>query len=330
MKFKSYKDLGQDIQNNIHKLQGEGYDLVVGIPRSGMIPAYMIGLLLNVNCTDLNSFLNNASIKSGITRKGARTLNTAWDAEKILLVDDSVMTGRSIRAALEQIKDRTSRQVTRLAIYVERDSIKFIDIFFEIAPGPRVFQWNIFHHPVLGSSYVELEGVLCLEPDRGVIQEEERYRDYLMNAKPLVLPTYKLHTIVTHRSEEYRELTLRWLEKHNIEHDHLIMSDASSTRKAEDFEEYAAQLANHYGSSIARLFFAKKELMARRVAEHSGKPVFCLESSEMCHPGMGSVAKNGKQHLVRVAMRKLRRKFLLMTPDSTKQVMQRFYRKCFR
>lgn len=330
MKFKSYKDLGKDIQDNIHKLQDEGYDLVVGIPRSGMIPAYMISLLLNIKCTDLNSFLNNARIMSGSTRKGARALNTAWDAKKILLVDDSVMTGRSMRASLEEIQEKTSRQVTRLAVYIERDSIKFVDLYFEVVPGPRVFQWNIFHHPVLSSSCVELEGVLCLEPDRKDIREEEQYRDLLENAKPLILPTYKLHTIVTHRSEKYREITLRWLKEHNIEHDHLVMSDTSSPSKEEGPEEYAVRQADYYRSSVARLFIAKDEPVARRVAEASGKPVLCLETSEICRPGMGSVAKNGKQHLARVTLLKLRRKFLLMTPDSTKQIMQRFYRKCFR
>ncbi len=173
MKFKSYNDLSQDIQDNIHKLQGEGYDLVVGIPRSGMIPAYMISLLLNVSCTDLNSFLNNARILTGSTRKGAKSLNTAWDAKKILLVDDSVMTGRSMQSALEEIQDRTSHEVNRAAIYIERDSIKFVDVYFKILPGPRVFQWNIFHHPLLNSSCVELDGVLCLEPDKECVLEEE-------------------------------------------------------------------------------------------------------------------------------------------------------------
>lgn len=330
MKFKSYKDLGMDIQSNIHKLQGEGYDLVVGIPRSGMIPAYMISLLLNINCTDLNSFLNNARIISGSTRKGAGALNTAWDAKKILLVDDSVMTGRSMRAALEEIQDRTPRQVTRLAVYIERDSIKFVDVYLEIVPGPRVFQWNIFHHPILNDSCVELDGVLCLEPGREDVRDESRYRDFLMKAKPLVLPTYKLHTVVTHRGEKYRELTLRWLAEHNIEHGHLMMSDASSMSKKEGNEDYALRQADHYRDSMTRLFISNDESIARKVAEGSGKPVLCLETSEICRPGMGAVAKNGKQHLSRVAIRKLRRKFLLMAPDSTKQVMQRFYRKCFR
>ncbi len=330
MRFKSYKDLGKDIQDNIHKLQGEGYDLVVGIPRSGMIPAYMVSLLLNISCTDLNSFLNNAKIISGSTRKGARLIKTAWDAKKVLLVDDSVMTGRSIRAALEEIQDRTSHQVTRLAIYVERDSIKFVDVYFEIVPGPRVFQWNIFHHPILNSSCVELEGVLCHAPSREDAREDDLYKIYLKNSKPLVLPTYKLHTVVTQRCEKYRELTLRWLDENGIEYEHLLMNDTSVMGEDKSVKEYAVLQADYYRSSVTRLFITRDEAGARRVAEHSGKPVLCLETSEICRPGVGSIAKNGKQHMARVALRKLRRKFLLMTPDSTKKVMQRFYRKCFR
>ncbi|MBS9402628.1 hypothetical protein KG088_03215 [Halomonas sp. TRM85114] len=135
---------------------------------------------------------------------------------------------------------------------------------------------------------------------------------------------------MTHRSEKYREPTLRWLADNNIGHGYPMMSVASSMRKKDCAGEYAIRQADHYRCSVTRLLITKDEPVAKRVAERSGKPVLCLETSEVCRPGMESVAKHGKQHLARVAMLKLRRKLLLMTPDSTKQIMQRFYRKCFR
>jgi hypoxanthine phosphoribosyltransferase len=59
MNYRSYQDLSDDIKSNIYKLEKYNIDLVVGIPRSGMIPAYMISLILNVNCTDFHSFIEN-------------------------------------------------------------------------------------------------------------------------------------------------------------------------------------------------------------------------------------------------------------------------------
>ena len=41
----SYFDLSQDIRNTLHKIPSD-IDLVVGIPKSGIIPAMMIGLSL--------------------------------------------------------------------------------------------------------------------------------------------------------------------------------------------------------------------------------------------------------------------------------------------
>lgn len=46
-------------KNNHHKLHTQKNDLVVGIPRSGIIPAYMIALNLNIDCIDPPSFIKN-------------------------------------------------------------------------------------------------------------------------------------------------------------------------------------------------------------------------------------------------------------------------------
>ena len=38
MNYRSYQNLSDDIKSNINKLEKFNIDLVVGIPRSGMIP----------------------------------------------------------------------------------------------------------------------------------------------------------------------------------------------------------------------------------------------------------------------------------------------------
>ena len=61
LSYKTYQNLSLDIKNNIHKIPSN-VDLIVGIPRSGMIPAYMIGLMLSKQVCSLNEFLSEVFI----------------------------------------------------------------------------------------------------------------------------------------------------------------------------------------------------------------------------------------------------------------------------
>ena len=57
LNYKTYQNLILDIKNNINKIPFD-IDLIVGIPRSGMIPAYMLGLMLSKQVCSLYEFLN--------------------------------------------------------------------------------------------------------------------------------------------------------------------------------------------------------------------------------------------------------------------------------
>ena len=60
LNYKTYQNLSIDIKDNIYKLP-MNIDLIVGIPRSGMIPAYMIGMILSKQVITLNEFFINPS-----------------------------------------------------------------------------------------------------------------------------------------------------------------------------------------------------------------------------------------------------------------------------
>ena len=92
MNFKSFNNLAEDIKKNLYKIHLEDYDLVVGIPRSGMIPAYMIGLYLNLLVTDLEGFIKNQSLKKPSVRNLKKLINRPHDARKVLLIDDSIIS----------------------------------------------------------------------------------------------------------------------------------------------------------------------------------------------------------------------------------------------
>ena len=54
LQYRNYEDLNRLIHHaDLHSYRD--IDLVVGVPRSGMIPAYMIGLILNLPVIDIES-----------------------------------------------------------------------------------------------------------------------------------------------------------------------------------------------------------------------------------------------------------------------------------
>ncbi len=49
MNYKSYGDLSEDIAASLFKVHGKDYDLVVGIPRSGIIlPAWLRWVCISI------------------------------------------------------------------------------------------------------------------------------------------------------------------------------------------------------------------------------------------------------------------------------------------
>ena len=91
--YRSYIDLISLVSARIEKVP-KNVDLVVGIPRSGMIPAYFIAGILDCGVTDLYSFLRNDKIKGGHRYQNEE--KNAFDYINILILDDSINSGNSI------------------------------------------------------------------------------------------------------------------------------------------------------------------------------------------------------------------------------------------
>ena len=92
MNFRSVSDLRDVITNNLNLIPDD-VELVVGIPRSGMLPAMLIALALNIQVTDLQGLKEGRVFQSGRTRRRG-ALNTPFDDIKhVLIVDDSVNSG---------------------------------------------------------------------------------------------------------------------------------------------------------------------------------------------------------------------------------------------
>ena len=115
LNYKTYEDLSLDIKRNLYKLP-INIDLVVGVPRSGMIPAYMLGLMLSKQVCSLREFISG-DYKTLATHR--IRLNT--NIKNILIVDDSINSGKAsldVKHAIEESKLNQKFNITYMAVYL--------------------------------------------------------------------------------------------------------------------------------------------------------------------------------------------------------------------
>ncbi len=321
MNFVNYNQLSGDIRNNIFKIQSLNVDLVVGLPRSGMIPAYMIGLYLNIPCTDIRSFILNEKLKSGYTRRHKyNDLTFPQEAKKVLVVDDSINTGQSLIKDLKEIKKAYSGNIVSCAIYSSSSIRSDVDLVLKHISLPRVFEWNIFHHSITEKACFDIDGVLCLDPTPEQNDDGENYEKFLIEAKPLFLPTRKVYAVVTSRLEKYRDLTEQWLDNHNIKYEHLIMLDLPTKEDRQKLGAHAKHKASFYKKSNAKLFLESDYKQSVEILKITNKPVFCVDRNMMLTPGKTYFLKEKVKS-------KLLSKIFQRLPDSMKNTIRLVLRK---
>ncbi|TVU89182.1 phosphoribosyltransferase family protein [Vreelandella titanicae] len=272
IQFKSYGDLGRDITKNFEKFSGD-WDLVVGVPRSGMVPAYMIALALNVNCTDISSWVNNYPLKRGLTRGVRKELSSPWEAKKVLIVDDSIMSGKSIRSEIDALPEWLASRATTLAVYSGKPIRSDIDIILEFLPHPRAFEWNIFHHNVMNRSCICLEGMI-IEGEAGSDKRTARFR---------YIPSRYINTIVSCQHESSRHEVEILLVNNGISYRNLVM--ANNDKDVMAMDSLVRFKVKTFIDSTADLFVEANSDQAKLICREARKPVFCSSDNCIYNPG---------------------------------------------
>ena len=156
MNFRSINDLCNLIRNKISLVPSD-VDLIIGIPRSGLLAANYIALLLNKPLTDIEGFVDGRILSSGRTKDISHNVDKISDAKKILIVDDSIASGASLKKCRDIIREKNIKsKIIYCAIYALPSSKKYVDIYFEIVNSPRIFEWNLFSHTLfLPKMYVK-------------------------------------------------------------------------------------------------------------------------------------------------------------------------------
>lgn len=296
MNFRSVAQLSDQLLHWSHRLPPD-IEVVVGIPRSGLFVGSLLALYLNVPLTDVDGLLSGRCFAAGTVRRkrfaggaDATALGNFLDTPRtVLVVDDSLLSGRSMREVRERIEAASlNHKVIYGAAYVLGRNRDVVDHYCEVLNGPRVFEWNVLHGDLLGQFCVALDGVLCghPEPDHGA---GERYRAFMCEARPYLVPAAEIGWIVSERPEQYRPETEAWLRSHGIRYRNLVLDDQSVGPYRPGAA--AAFKADVYRSTDASLFIESSSRQALEIARLTRRHVLCTDSMQLIHPGTVPVAR---------------------------------------
>ena len=278
--YKTYYDLSIDIKNNLYKLP-ENIDLIVGIPRSGMFPASIISMYLSKPLCTLESFIDGNYHSLTTSR-----IKFSNEIKNVLIVDDSISFGQAISKAKKLINENkltNKYNIKYLAIYYKTEDYRnFIDVAFEKIPSPRLFQWNYLNHVFLQDAAFDIDGVLCYDPTNEENDDGDRYRQFILNARPLFIPQYKIAYIITSRLEKYKEETKEWLKKNNVQYDHLIMLSGYTAEQRKRLNLHAKFKAEQYKKlTDIQLFIESNRNQAQEISRLTNKLCFCATTDEL-------------------------------------------------
>ncbi|MCD8184698.1 MAG: phosphoribosyl transferase [Bacteroides sp.] len=280
MNYRNINDLNELILKRLYILPRD-FDLIVGIPRSGMFPANLLALYLNRPVTDLDSFRNGHVYKAG--ERGQ--FFDIRQFKKILVVDDSIASGSAMNKCKEQLRELEGDfDIKYCAIYTIPAKTDLVDYYFEAVPLPRYFQWNILNHSILQKACFDIDGVLCVDPMPEENDDGERYRHFLLNAPPLFVPGSPIGTLVTSRLEKYRPETEAWLQKNGVKYNKFVMLDLPNKEARQRANCHASFKAREYQSSLDYMLFVESNLsQALEINRLTRKPVLCTENFQMIY-----------------------------------------------
>jgi orotate phosphoribosyltransferase len=284
MNYRSFAQLADRVLSWSRSLP-QDIDLVVGIPRSGFLPANLLSLYRNLPLTDVEGLLEGRQIAAGrrfLETNGGRQGEAP---RRVLVLDDSVWGGKT----MERVRARIGaaglpHRIEYGAVYMRPGSEGAVDHYAELVDVPRLFEWNILHARKLDRFCLDIDGVLCRDPDAAVNDDGPRYREFLCGAEPIYLPSRPVGWLVTSRLEKYRAETEEWLARHGVEYGELIMLDLPDPSMRRRTKLHGAFKAEVYQRTGAELFYESSLSQAILIANTALKPVLCVDTMQMIYP----------------------------------------------
>lgn len=277
LNFRSINDLNRQLVMNLHRMDRRKFDVVVGIPRSGMIPASILATQLQLPLADVESYARGVIYERSGRPVAAR--------QRVLLVDDTVNHGTAMARAVAKINGR-ALQITRFCVFGPYRGIDgLVDIVCETVQGPRAFEWNMAKHKRLRRWAFDMDGVLCVDPTNEENDDGPRYLKFMDKAPPLFLPKRPIGHIVTGRLERYRSETENWLRKHKVEFARLHMAPFHSKAERMCAMKFAGGRGGWKAGIVkeigAEFFIESCPKQANIIARVAGVPVWCTTTQTM-------------------------------------------------
>jgi len=263
---------------------------IAGVARSGLSVATMLAMYLHLPMITIRQTMNDVvDTGNGWRLGGSHHVNPKRG--KVLVVDDTVMTGNSIKA-IRPLVQRECGEHLFAAVYVNPKAAHKPDIYAIDLPWPHILEWNVFNSVLSSSIAMDFDGILCHDCPVGSDDDGERYLQFIENAQPLYVPRKApVPLIVTARIEKYRQPTEAWLQRHNIKFSQLIMHPAATLRERER-DDIAGFKARHFQSWLRaykaqvqpQIFFESEDRQARKIALMSGGLVICPHTAGVYGP----------------------------------------------
>jgi uncharacterized HAD superfamily protein len=245
---------------------------VFGIPRSGMLPATLLATRLHLPL----GIVGGEAAFGGGDRMAEHEIRDG----RTLLVDDSLWTGKSMEDAVRTLVRMgvPAKSIVMCAVYVAPETASHCDVYAHQVPSPRVFEWNLFHSWATHHLMLDMDGVVCMDPqvfdDDGAL-----YVADIATAAAKYVPRSPVRAIATNRISRWRGVTTEWLDKHGAKYGTLHMrpeKTALERRTAGDPAAFKAALFKE--DREAWLFVESHDAQAERIAGLAQKPVLSMES----------------------------------------------------
>lgn len=271
--FKDFNYINALIYNNLYKIPE--IDIIVGIPRSGMLIGSLLGEYLNKPCVDIFSFKNK--IQNTNLNFASKSPIINYDKIKnVLLVDDTVFCGTTLNNAKNFLAEMNYNFIT-YCVFIKPGMTKNCNIFCQ--ETDHIIPWNILK---VGSedACFDMDGVLCEEVPAEFDDDGEKYKQFISKSRQLYHPEREINTIVTSRLEKYRTITEQWLKEHNIKYKKLIMLNlkTQNDRNRINVGEFKARKFIETGLP---LFIESSPKQATTIKQISNKEVFCTKICNM-------------------------------------------------
>jgi len=266
------------------KLIPNNFDVIVGIPRSGLFVADVLATKFGRPLSTPDLLVKGEIWESSLIKSPKKI-------KRILLVDDSVGSGESLKKAYNKLLRYDKNLIIKKAALISLpEGRKTVDYVFSIKKPKCIFEWQIIQGSKFTKMSVDMDGVLCEDCPIGISLIEEEYIKWIKNAKPFMIPINEIDTIVTSRLEKYRAITEEWLKKNNVKYKNLRMMKLESDY-LKTHERVVSFKINILKSAKPEWFWESNFREAHEINKQTKIPVLCTDEMVLLDKNGSEVKK---------------------------------------